>query len=730
MRGVGQMRFRFLAVSVAVLATLLVIAGAQAAFPGNNGVLAYTCGANVCVVPSGGGSGSTLVSNGADPSWSSDASQLAYTRGSDGIHVVDVDASGATASNDLVLGTGAGATQPSWSPDGFKVAYTRAANTDIYTINSDTSGGAIDLTGSSSATDADPAWSPDGSEVAFASNRDDGTHFDIYVVNVSTNSITRLTTQSSGNDRHPSWSPDGSTIVFSTTRGGVAQPVLYTLLRSSPSSSQSALGGGSGIPGDDPAYSPDGTKIAYVNSAGAVATTSSSGSGTTSIVGSASQPDWQPLVTSSGGGTVPVSNVGWPYAASPPTVTLPFGDAEPSVGKSVFAGIGTWGGETPITFKYQWKKCDTTGIQSCFDIPGATSSVYFVTADTYKFALRVQVTGTNSIGTAVDQSVPTPPVRMDPPRLGDTPPITGQNVVGQTLSVGQGFWTGGPPITFTYQWRRCDAFGNLESCVPIPGATSNSYQLTVADLDKTLRAYITGSNAAGSETIFTNHTFPTLPAPRFKPSPNGTPLLTGEARNGSTLVLVPTSWTGEAPITVTYIWLRCDATGDDCATLSRVGSVLKYKLTKADVGSTIQVAILAKNAVGSTQVRTEPSDAVAAVPLALVRGRTLIGTADADYLAGGGGNDRVLGRAGNDTLIGGAGDDDLEGGDGNDIIDGGSGVDKVTAGDGSDTIRASDGAVDSIDCGDGKDRVVADAFDKIGRDCEQVVTREPTARVR
>jgi Tol biopolymer transport system component len=712
-----------------IAATLLVIAGARAAFPGNNGVIAYTCGSNVCVVPSAGGSASTLVTNGADPSWSNDASQLAYTRASDGIHVVDVDAAGTTASNDLVLGTGAGATQSSWSPDGFKVAYTRAADTDIYTINANTSGGATDLTGSTTATDADPAWSPDGGEIAFASNRDDGSHFNIYVVNVATSSITRLTTQTSGNDRHPSWSSDGSTIVFSTTRGGVAQPVLYTLSRGSPSSSQAALGGGSGVQGDDPTYSPDGTKIAYVNSAGAVATTSSSGSGATTVVASASQPDWQPLVTTSGAGTVPISNVGWPYAASPPAITLPFGDAEPSVGKSVFASVGTWGGETPITFKYQWKKCDPTPPFSCFAIEGATSSVYFVTADTYKFTLRVEVFGTNAVGTSNDQSLPTPPVRMDPPHLSITPPVTGQNVVGQTLSVAQGVWLGGPPIAFTYQWRRCDALGTLESCVPIPGATSSTYQLTVADLDKTLRVYITGTNAAGTETNFTNHTFPTLPTPRFKPSANGSPLLTGEARNGSTLVLVPTTWTGEAPITVTYIWLRCDATGDDCATLSRVGSVLQYKLTKADVGSTIQVAVLARNAVGSTQVRTEPSDAVASVPLALVRGRRISGTADDDYLAGGGGNDRLLGRGGNDTVIGGAGDDVLEGDDGNDIVDGGSGVDKIKTGDGSDTIRASDGTVDSIDCGEGKDRVVADAFDRIGRSCEQVVTREPAARV-
>jgi subtilisin-like proprotein convertase family protein len=53
----------------------------------------------------------------------------------------------------------------------------------------------------------------------------------------------------------------------------------------------------------------------------------------------------------------------------------------------------------------------------------------------------------------------------------------------------------------------------------------------------------------------------------------------------------------------------------------------------------------------------------------------LMGTADANGLAGGRGDDEISGRAGDDTLVGGAGDDMLVGGAGSDTIDGGAGWD-------------------------------------------------------
>jgi hypothetical protein len=105
-------------------------------------------------------------------------------------------------------------------------------------------------------------------------------------------------------------------------------------------------------------------------------------------------------------------------------------------------------------------------------------------------------------------------------------------------------------------------------------------------------------------------------------------------------------------------------------------------------------------------------------------------------LTGAGGNDVLRGgdRHG-DAIDGGAGDDDLSGGFGDDTLVGGPGRDTIAGdrplrcnelhcdlggGSGNDAIEARDGEVDSIACGAGSDRVLADASDVVAADCEVV----------
>lgn len=76
-----------------------------------------------------------------------------------------------------------------------------------------------------------------------------------------------------------------------------------------------------------------------------------------------------------------------------------------------------------------------------------------------------------------------------PPTIGGTP------AVGQTLMVDEGRWTGAPS-SFTYAWSRCNASG--ADCQPIPGATTNSYQVSTADAGSTLVVAVTGTNDVGS----------------------------------------------------------------------------------------------------------------------------------------------------------------------------------------------------------------------------------------
>ena len=64
-----------------------------------------------------------------------------------------------------------------------------------------------------------------------------------------------------------------------------------------------------------------------------------------------------------------------------------------------------------------------------------------------------------------------------------------------------GTWNGVQPITFTFQWLRCDAVGN--NCVLQPGFADDSYVLRDGDIGKTVRARVIARNARGESSRLT-----------------------------------------------------------------------------------------------------------------------------------------------------------------------------------------------------------------------------------
>lgn len=92
-----------------------------------------------------------------------------------------------------------------------------------------------------------------------------------------------------------------------------------------------------------------------------------------------------------------------------------------------------------------------------------------------------------------------------------------------------------------------------------------------------------------------------------------------------------------------------------------------------------------------------------------------------DTLDGGLGDDHLSGGNGDDALLGADGDDVLDGGRGADRLDGGAGADDLDGERGTDRITSADGASDhTIVCGQSSDRLLADRFDAVNVDCEQV----------
>jgi len=110
----------------------------------------------------------------------------------------------------------------------------------------------------------------------------------------------------------------------------------------------------------------------------------------------------------------------------------------------------------------------------------------------------------------------------------------------------------------------------------------------------------------------------------------------------------------------------------------------------------------------------------------------VLGSFGNDRLHGVSGNDRLSGSRGRDSINGGSGRDRIAGGSsadrisgdrGNDRLDGNSGSDRINGNSGNDRIGARDGKRDRINCGTGRDTVIADRIDRVAHNCERVRRR-------
>jgi hypothetical protein len=112
-----------------------------------------------------------------------------------------------------------------------------------------------------------------------------------------------------------------------------------------------------------------------------------------------------------------------------------------------------------------------------------------------------------------------------PPKNTQEPSISGTPQQGQTLTADPGQWSGTKPISYSYQWRRCNTAGN--NCLAISGATGRLYDVKSQDVGHPLRVRVTAKNSAGSSSAVSNATSPVAPAgPAPKPS-NGCPAGSG-----------------------------------------------------------------------------------------------------------------------------------------------------------------------------------------------------------